>query len=173
MTVLIAAISDHFQSRGIAVACAYSIGVAGWAILLGVDASSKSAHSLGVRYFGCCLVVVPAYAGIPIQLSWVAANNPTQTQRAVCLGMLQCVGQIGSFVGSFGFPSKHGPQYISGVSINIAFQLFGACLALFMTMWYRVQNRKRGTAEGGRPASQEGLDIKTHFENAPGFRYTV
>ena len=173
MTVLIASISDRLQSRGIAVACAYCIGVAGWGILLGLDAHTTSSHILSVRYFGCVLVVVPAYAGIPLQLSWVSSNNPTQSQRAVGLAMLQAVGQAGSFVGSFSFPSKEGPQYKKGVAINIAFQLLGAALALAMTMYCRLENRRRDKVEGGRPATAEGLDVKTHFEKAPGFRFTV
>lgn len=79
----------------------YTIGIIGWVILLVVDATNTARYSLSWRYFGCVCVVAPAYATIPLQLSWVSGNNPSQTQRAVALGMLNTIGQLGSILGSF------------------------------------------------------------------------
>ncbi|BEJ00154.1 hypothetical protein CcaverHIS631_0500110 [Cutaneotrichosporon cavernicola] len=172
VTVIVSTISDRLQSRGVPLALTYCIGVAGWGILLGLDAASKSSSVLGARYFGVICVVAPAYATIPLQLSWVASNSPAQTQRAVALGMLNTIGQCGSIVGSFIFPSKEGPQYIPGVAVNIAFQCFGATVAILMTLYYRFENGRRDRLEGGRPEDSSNLNVQEDFDRAKGFRHT-
>lgn len=163
-----------FQSKysaadmnSIPLACTYLIGVVGWALLLSLNATSKASSILSARYFGVVCVVAPAYATIPLQLSWVSSNNPAQTQRAVALGMLNTIGQLGSILGSFSFPSSEGPQYKRGVGVNIGFQCFGAAVALAMTAWLRRENRRRDSVEG-KPMGTEGLDVQTDFDLAKG-----
>jgi MFS family permease len=168
VTVLVSTLSDRLQSRGFPLALTYCIGVAGWGILLGLDAASKASPTLKARYFGVICVVAPAYATIPLQLSWVASNNPSQTQRAVALGMLNTIGQCGSIIGSFIFPSSEGPQYVPGVSVNIAFQCFGALVAVLMSLYYRRENARRDRVEGGRPESSGNLDVQADFDRAKG-----
>lgn len=168
VTVIVSAISDRLQSRGFPLALTYCIGVAGWGILLGLDAASQASMVLSARYFGVICVVAPAYATIPLQLSWVASNNPAQTQRAVALGMLNTIGQCGSILGSFVFPSKQGPQYVPGVAVNIAFQCFGASVAVLMSLYYRFENTRRDRAEGGRPQDSSNLEVQVDFDRAKG-----
>lgn len=144
------------------------LGIIGWAILLTEEAGTRDQTTLRVRYLGCILVVSPAYSTIPLQLSWVSANNPTQTQRAVALGMLNTIGQLGSVLGSFSFPSNEGPQYVRGVGVNMAFQGFGAAVALAMTTWLRLENRRRDKVEGGVPAERHNLNVQQDFDRAKG-----
>lgn len=113
VTVLVSYISDKVKSRGyvrplparadavrLPIACTYGIGIAGWAILYAVNASTSDHSLLSLRYFGVICVVAPAYATIPLQMSWTSAQNPSQSQRAIALGMLNTIGQIGSVVGA-------------------------------------------------------------------------
>jgi hypothetical protein len=111
---------------------------------------------------------VAGYATIPLQLGWQAANNPSQTQRAVALGMLNTIGQLGSLLGSFSFPSHEGPQYHRGVAVNLSFQALGAGMAVAMSFYYKYENRRRDQKEGGKPTSGAKLDVLVDYDRAIG-----
>lgn len=86
--------------------------------------------------------------------------------------MLNTVGQCLSVLASFLFPKPEGPRYVKGASLNIAFQCLGLCIAAGMTVYYRLENRRRDKVEGGPPQEGVVLDVITQYDLAPGFRYT-
>jgi hypothetical protein len=118
------------------------------------------------------LQVTAGYSAIPLIISWQADNTGAQTQRAVALGMLNTVGQCLSILASFLFPKAEGPKFVKGASLNIAFQCLGLFIAAGMTIFYRVENRRRDRVEGGPPQEGVVLDVITQYDLAPGFRYT-
>lgn len=106
-------------------------------------------------------------------MSWQANNTGSQSQRAVSLGMLNTVGQCLAILASFSFPSEEGPRYIKGISLNIAFNALGFCIALGMSLYYRAENARRDRVEGGRPPKGEVLDVVENHDLAHGFRYVM
>ncbi|GAA5895002.1 uncharacterized protein JCM6883_002287 [Sporobolomyces salmoneus] len=165
--------SDKRQSRGFPIMAVFAIGIVGWSILLGVNPHHASHSDLRVRYFGVICVVTAGYSAIPLIISWQAANVATESQKAAVLGSLNSVGQCLSVLAAFSFPSKEGPHYIKGISLNIAFQALGLLITLAMTTYYRLENRRRDKHDGGRPLKGvqiEGLHEK--YDLAPSFRYT-
>ncbi len=77
--------------------------------------------------------------------------------------MLNTIGQCLSVLASYSFPSKQGPYYTKGITLNIAFQSLGFCLAIAMTLYYRWENKRRDKLEGGPPAA--GTVINTIEEH--------
>lgn len=171
--LLLTSYSDRYQTRGFPVAAVFCIGILGWALLLGVSPVHASSTALHVRYFGCICVVVAGYTNIPLIMAWQSNCTGSQSQRAVSLGMLNAVGQCLSVLAAFSFPTKEGPRYIKGTSLNIAFQILGLFIALGMTAWYRWENKRRDRVEGGPPAKGAILNVIEDYDLAVGFRYTA
>ncbi|KAJ7506104.1 major facilitator superfamily domain-containing protein [Mycena galericulata] len=170
--LLIASYSDHYQTRGIPVVSVFSISIIGWGILLGVSPIHPSAMGLHARYFGCICIVTSGYANIPLIMSWQSGNTGSQSQRAVSLGMLNAIGQCLSVLAAFLFPSSEGPRYVKGCATNIAFSCLGLILTAAMTVFYRVENKRRDEVEGGRPPKDMALNVVEEYDLARGFRYT-
>lgn len=69
---------------------------------------------------------------------------------------------------SYSFPTKQGPKFTKGITLNIAFQALGFALALGMSAYYRWENKRRDRAEGGPPAEGTVLDTEEHFDRSRG-----
>lgn len=170
--VALSTFSDHYRTRGIPVASVYLIGIVGWSILLGVTPVKPTASMLHARYFGCICIVTAGYAAIPLIMSWQSNNTGSQSQRAVSLGMLNCIGQCLAVLASYSFPTAQGPKFTKGITLNLAFQALGFVIALSMTLYYRWENKRRDHVEGGRPPAGTLLNVVEDYDLAAGFRYT-
>lgn len=71
------------------------------------------------------------------------------------------------------FPSKEGPQYHKGCTVNVTFACLGLCIMLGMTTYLRLENKRRDKVEGGRPPKGSHIETLEQFDLAPGFRYVV
>lgn len=187
--LLLTSISDRWQTRGIPAMIVYSIGITGWVILYCVDPIGVSEGGLRARYFACCCLASAGYANIPILMAWTSNNSPSESGRAVALGMLKqvrllpssrpekgsppsrcrSVGQCLSILASFLFPSEEGPRYIKGAKVNIAFQCLGFAIVLGMTLYYRLENARRDRKEGGRPLKGVRIEgLQETYDKTPG-----
>lgn len=101
-----------------------------------------------------------------------SANNPQESQRAAALGFLNSIGQCLSLAAAFLFPSNEGPQYVKGAAINIAFQALGLLIAFAMTMYFRIENKRRNKREGNAGMGAGGpVDVHDQYDLAPGKWY--
>ncbi|BGO88676.1 hypothetical protein NBRC10512v2_000621 [Rhodotorula toruloides] len=183
--LLLTGISDRLKSRGVFVMLVYCIGIGlgvdplrrkavGWAILYGVSPVHVSKGGLRARYFACCCLASAGYANIPLIMAWVSNNSPSESQRAVGLGMLNSVGQCLSILASFLFPKAEGPRFVKGESVNLAFQAFGLVIALCMTLYFRWENARRDKREGGRPVKGMRVEgVAAAYDQAIGYRYVA
>jgi MFS family permease len=153
-------------------ACVFALGIIGWAILMAVPPKHATPSQFSARYFACILIVCAGYTNIPIIMAWTASNAPNESQRAVNLGMLNTVGQCLSVAAAFLFPKSEGPQYRKGSSINVAFQCLGLAIALGLSAWLRIENRRRDRSERPLEAHEEPA-TEDKYDLAPGFRYTT
>ncbi|KAJ7225131.1 major facilitator superfamily domain-containing protein [Mycena haematopus] len=170
--LLMSTYSDHYQTRGVPAASVFAIAIVGWAILLGVSPIEPSHMALHARYFGCICVVTAGYSNSPLIMSWQSANTGSQSQRAVSLGMLNAVGQCLSVLAAFLFPTPEGPRFVKGCATNLAFSVLGLLLTVCMTIYYRVENRRRDAREGGKPPTDMPINVMEEYDLAKGFRYT-
>ncbi|KAI5451618.1 hypothetical protein NCC49_001599 [Naganishia albida] len=166
--VLLSTYSDKFRTRGIPAASVFVIGIVGWVLLLAISPVHATASHLHIRYFGCICIVTAGYCAIPIIMAWQANNTSSQSQRAVSLGMLNTIGQCLSVLASYSFPTKQGPKFHKGITLNLAFQALGCVLALGMSAYYRWENKRRDRVEGGPPAEGTVLDTEEHFDRSRG-----
>lgn len=171
--LLLTTFSDRTQARGLPAATVFCLGIVGWAILFSVPPEDATSSQISGRYFACILIVTAGYTNIPLIMAWVSANAGNESQRATSLGMLNTLGQCLSLAASFLFPSSQAPTYRTGSIVNIAFQCLGLCIALGMTTYFRVENRRRDKREGGRPVPGTALETLEKHDLAPGFRYTT
>ncbi|GAA6041223.1 hypothetical protein JCM8097_008351 [Rhodosporidiobolus ruineniae] len=172
--LLLTTISDRWQTRGVPSMVVYSIGIVGWVILYTVNPVGVTEGGLRARYFACCCLASAGYANIPIIMAWVSNNSPSESGRAVSLGMLNSVGQCLSILASFLFPSVEGPRFTKGCKVNIAFQCLGFAIVLAMTLYYRFENARRDRKEGGRPVKGMRIEgVQETYDKTVGFRYTV
>ncbi|KAJ7675567.1 major facilitator superfamily domain-containing protein [Mycena rosella] len=170
--LLISTYSDRTQARGIPVASVFCIAIVGWGILFGINPVHASQTALHARYFGCICIVTAGYSNIPLIMSWQSGNTGSQSQRAVSLGMLNAIGQCLSVLAAFLFPTPEGPRYTKGCATNIAFSVLGLLLTIGMTIFYRIENKRRDKVEGGRPPKDMPLNVVEEYDLARGFRYT-
>ncbi|KAJ7778849.1 major facilitator superfamily domain-containing protein [Mycena maculata] len=170
--LLISTYSDRFQTRGVPVACVFLVSVVGWGILLGISPIDPTHTALHTRYFGCICIVAAGYANIPLIMAWQSGNTGAQSQRAVSLGMLNAIGQCLSILAAFLFPTSEGPKYIKGCAVNVAFSVLGLLGAVAMTIYYRLENRRRDRVEGGTPPKDAVINVVEEYDLAKGFRYT-
>ncbi|KAJ6568478.1 major facilitator superfamily domain-containing protein [Mycena capillaripes] len=166
--LLISSYSDHYGTRGVPVASVFCIGIVGWAILLGVSPVHATHSALHARYFGCICIVTAGYSNIPLIISWQSGNTGSQSQRAVSLGMLNAVGQCLSVLAAFLFPTPEGPKFIKGCATNLAFSSLGLLLTIWMTVYYRLENRRRDKVEGGKPPQDMPINVMEEYDLATG-----
>lgn len=69
---------------------------------------------------------------------------------------------------TYSFPSTEKPQYKKGCTVNVAFASLGFCIMTGMTLYYRMENRRRDKVEGGRPVPGTQLETVEKFDLAPG-----
>jgi hypothetical protein len=101
-------------------------------------------------------------------MSWQSGNTGSQSQRAVSLGMLNAIGQCLSVLAAFLFPSPEGPRFVKGCATNLAFSTLGLLLTLGMTVYYRVENKRRDKVEGGRPPADMPINVMEEYDLAKG-----
>jgi hypothetical protein len=77
-------------------------------------------------------------------------------------------GQCLSVLAAYSFPSNQGPVYKKGIILNISFQCLGFVIAVFMTLFYRWENRRRDKKEDGSPAHGDYINVIEEHDLAVG-----
>ncbi|KZP00693.1 MFS general substrate transporter [Calocera viscosa TUFC12733] len=164
-TMLVSAfISDHLAVRGPLVALLLLVSGFGFMMLL-IDHTHFS-----VRYGGTFLACMGTYTGVPLMMSWCAANYGSETKRAVALALMIGFGQCFSVVASFIWPTTDSPFYRKGFILCMTWSFFGAALAALLSTHFRLTNLARDRREG-RPEKGATPQTGTLADKAPGFRY--
>ncbi|KAF5368833.1 hypothetical protein D9758_003011 [Tetrapyrgos nigripes] len=155
--------SDRYQTRGIPIAIASSIGAIGYLLNL----VSNNGH---VRYFGVFCITSGTYTGIGLIIAWFAHNLGSETKKATGIPMFMAIGQCGSVTGSHLFPKTDGPRYMKGFGVVCGLEFLGAICALIMSASYRWDNARRDRDEGV-PTADTKVNVSELADRAPNFRY--
>ncbi len=81
--------------------------------------------------------------------------------------MLNSIGQCLSILAAFIFPTPEAPTWRKGFGVNLAFNLLAVIIALGLTFYFRMENKKRDRAEGGTPAAGT-LQAYERYDLSPG-----
>ena len=99
--------------------------------------------SSAARYVAAIITVTGAFAESPPKTSWFSNNFGGQTKRAVALGLIIAIGNIGGVLGGHLYRAADAPYYIRGHAANLS--LMGVLVILSLSIKYTMHriNKKR------------------------------
>jgi len=163
-------LSDRYKMRGPFVMGGALLGIIGYAMLY---ATSPTNHP-GVGYAGSIIAACGVFPTIPIILAWGSGNAGSSLKKAVTIGLLSGVGNLGGICSSFIYRTKDTPRFHLGHSIVISFLCMAFTLSAFAMYLYDRLNKQKE-----EQCIKEGIDSsrKTEFAlmgtNSPLFRYSL
>ncbi|CAI7620762.1 unnamed protein product [Penicillium pancosmium] len=131
-------------------------------------------NNIALCYFGVCLACFGMYPILPGVNTWNVSNNPDPHKRAVAIGYLICMGNVGGIIGSFIYRADEKPRYPTGYGTSLAFAAAGivACLVLEGLLWRLNKRNAHITEEEIRQRYTEG-ELQEMAERSPFFKYTL
>ncbi|KAL4762919.1 putative MFS transporter [Aspergillus foveolatus] len=149
-------------------------------------------ENIALCYFGVCLacfgyhpsilflqanlLTLPTgsmYPILPGVNAWNISNTPHLAKRAVAIGYLICVGNVGGLIGSFIYKQDEAPLYVTGYGNSFAFAAAGiiACLVLEFAL-FRL-NRSKERCEDEVRERYTDSELQEMGDRSPLFRYTL
>ncbi|KAL3481779.1 major facilitator superfamily domain-containing protein [Aspergillus californicus] len=131
-------------------------------------------ENIAVCYFGVCLACFGMYPILPGVNAWNVSNTPNPTKRAISIGYLICMGNVGGLIGSFIYKEDEAPRYVTGYGNSFAFAAAGilACLVLEGVLW-RLNKGKAGMTEVEVHERYSDGELERLQERSPLFKYTL
>ncbi|KAH7039565.1 major facilitator superfamily transporter [Microdochium trichocladiopsis] len=138
---------------------------------------SKSANvtnNVPLCYFGICLACFGMYPILPGVNAWNVANTPSPTKRAVSIGFLVCVGNIGGLIGSYIYLDSEAPSYPTGYGTSFGFAAAGiiAVIALELSL-KRLNKKKEELNEDEIRRQYTDAELDAMGEKSPLFKYAL
>ncbi|KAF6805701.1 major facilitator superfamily transporter [Colletotrichum sojae] len=131
-------------------------------------------NNIALNYFAVCLACFGMYPILPGVNAWNVANAPSPTKRAISIGFLVCVGNIGGLIGSYIYLDKEAPRYPTGYGTSFAFASAGIVAAITLEVILKRLNAKKklmSEDEVRQKYSDEELDRMG--EKSPLFKYAL
>lgn len=114
------------------------------------------------------------YPILPGVNAWNVSNTPDPTRRAISIGYLICMGNVGGLIGSFIYREDEAPRYVTGYGNSFAFASAGivACFLLEFIL-FRVNRQREGMSEVDVRERYSDEELRAMGEKSPLFRYTL
>jgi MFS family permease len=158
--VCVAFSSDHFLERSLHLTGCLTITCIGFIILSAIDVTKHTA----VGYFCCFLLTSGAYICSPLLSTWYNNNCPDENQRAILTPVLVAGANAMGLVSANIFRPQDAPNYVLASIISAAFAGTGACLALGVGLYMKIDNRKRNMIQG---VNLKAIDVPTRELTTP------
>ncbi|KZL74853.1 major facilitator superfamily transporter [Colletotrichum incanum] len=136
--------------------------------------SGEIKDNIALCYFAVCLACFGMYPILPGVNAWNVANTPSPTKRAISIGFLVCVGNIGGLIGSYIYLDKEAPRYPTGFGTSFGFASAGIVAAITLEVLLQRLNRKKALMneeEVRQRYTDEELDRMG--EKSPLFKYAI
>ncbi|GJC78668.1 putative transporter [Colletotrichum liriopes] len=146
--------------------------VVSFSILFTKSADIKD--NIALCYFAVCLACFGMYPILPGVNAWNVANTPSPTKRAISIGFLVCVGNIGGLIGSYIYLDKEAPRYPTGFGTSFGFASAGIVAAITLEILLQRLNKKKALMneeEVRQRYTDEELDRMG--EKSPLFKYAI
>jgi len=154
--------SDRINQRGVFIfACSVLVGV-GYILL-------DTVLTTGVRYFAVFCVIAGTYTCIGLTIAWYAHNLGSETKKAAGVPMFMAIGQCGSVLGSHIYPNTDKPRYIKGFTIGSVLMFIAGFVALGLSIYYRIENKRRDKLHGNMQEGKVETDVDA--DRSLTFRY--
>lgn len=165
-------LSDRLNWRMPFVAVPCALILTGYAIILSLN-GALGAH-IGTAYAGIVIAVMGIYPIQPATQAWNANNLAPSGRRAVGVGFVSTVGNLGSILGSFMYMDSESPRFPTGFGLSLALGGSGLLLALFLEWGYKRANaRKDDMSEVEVRARYSEAELLDMGDENPLFRYVL
>ncbi|EFQ33766.1 major facilitator superfamily transporter [Colletotrichum graminicola] len=146
--------------------------VVAFSILFAKSADIK--HNIALCYFAVCLACFGMYPILPGVNAWNVANTPSPTKRAVSIGFLVCVGNVGGLIGSYIYIDKEAPRYPTGFGTSFAFASAGIVAAITLeVLLHRLNKNKALISEEEVRQRYTDEELDRMGEKSPLFKYAI
>ena len=116
--------ADKTGQKAYHVIGACGLGVISFVICVAV----KNPH---VKYAFICFGGAGVWSAVPLFLSWMVTMFDGREKRAICIALINGVGNLASIYGSFFWPAKDGPRYTKGFAITTALMGVSGLVMIF------------------------------------------
>lgn len=101
-----------------------------------------------VRYVMLCCVAAGIWSALPLILAWASKTLDFPAEkRAICIAMINAVGNLSSVYGSQIWPSSSAPKYFLGWGITAGFLGAGTVMAMLIPVFLKFVPVKGTAAE--------------------------
>lgn len=87
------------------------------------------------------------YPILPGVNAWNVANCPNPEKRAISIGLLVCVENIGGLIGSYIYIENEAPRYPSGYGTSFGFASAGIVSAIILEVALNRLNQKKSVLD--------------------------
>jgi MFS family permease len=114
------------------------------------------------------------YPILPGVNAWNVANTPNPVKRAIGIGYLICMGNVGGLIGSFIYKESEAPRYVTGYGNSFAFASAGivGCLLLEFAL-FKLNKKKALLSEDEIRARYTDTELDEMEEKSPLFKYNL
>ena len=114
------------------------------------------------------------YPILPGVNAWNVANTPNPAKRAISIGFLVCVGNIGGLIGSYIYIDREAPRYPTGFGSSFAFASAGIVAALILEFsLHRLNKKKALMSEEEIRSKYTDEELERMDEKSPLFKYAL
>ncbi|KAH6693576.1 high-affinity nicotinic acid transporter [Plectosphaerella plurivora] len=131
-------------------------------------------NNIGLCYFALCLACTGMYPILPAVNAWNVANCPNPAKRAISIGFLICMGNVGGLIGSYIYLEKEAPRYPTGFGTSFGFASAGivaACALEFCLL--RLNKKKALLNESEIREKYTDDELDRMDEKSPLFKYAL
>jgi len=123
-------------------------------------------HTPMVRYVMLCFVAAGIWTALPLILAWASKTIAFPAEkRAICIAMINAVGNLSSVYGSQIWPSTSAPRYTLGWGVTAGFLGGATCVAILIPVFIKFVPIRGTTAERALQANQSvEAEIETESE---------
>lgn len=171
-TLLSGCLSDRFKWRMPFIAISCTFVLVGYAVIISLN--GELASHIATTYVGIVIAVMGIYPIQPAAQAWNANNLAPAGRRAVGVGMLSTVGNLGSILGSFMYLESEAPKYPTGFGMSLALGTAGVVSSLLLELSFKRSNDKRDRmSEEEVRARYSEEELMAMGNKSPLFRYVL
>jgi MFS family permease len=152
-------LADRYQHRISFALGGYLFTTIGFAILRQSKLPAPSISMLGL-YF----VSMGTYVSMPMVWSLTLANLPSPFQKAIGVGFVIGIGNVGAFTSAWFFRSAEAPRYHSGMTNSLIFSVLAFALVTFAAIYIIVANKRSDKLVASAPiggVDEDGQNVKS------------
>ncbi|KDR78098.1 hypothetical protein GALMADRAFT_119009 [Galerina marginata CBS 339.88] len=136
VTLIVARISDRYQSRAIPLVCVCLLAVIGYSMYLG-------SHNKHTSYAAIYFMASGIYGTVPVISAWISNNSEPYYTRATAIALGFMATSFGGILSTWRYPTKEGPKFRKTNIMNLSFMLIMIALTIVNALMLTYLNKKK------------------------------